>query len=253
MPKKLSDQQRAAYEAQGFVFPVPVVSAEAAAEHRRLLEAAERTHGLMHYKVKPYLVFTPAAALGRNPALLDAVEDIIGPDILMWDCAYIIKEPDGKGFVSWHQDLTYWGLNRDDLVTAWVALTPATSASGCMKMAPGSHRAGRMAHTDTHAEDNILHRGQEVRGADLSRAVDVVLAPGQAHEYLERVLKLFNRAQLEQADGLHLVHDLTSGIGPNDDDGPVHRAYPAAGYVGHLGRKVAAMMAFGTCMLLGVL
>ncbi len=180
MPKKLSDQQRAAYEAQGFVFPVPVVSAEAAAEHRRLLEAAERTHGPMHYKVKPYLVFTPAAALGRNPALLDAVEDIIGPDILMWDCAYIIKKPDGKGFVSWHQDLTYWGLDRDDLVTAWVALTPATPESGCMKMAPGSHRAGRMAHTDTHAEDNILHRGQEVRGADLSRAVDVVLAPGQA-------------------------------------------------------------------------
>ncbi len=180
MPKSLTGAQLASYEAQGFVSPVPVIPAAAAAEHRRLLEAAEGARGPMHYVVKPYLVFTPAAALGRNAALLDAVEDIIGPDILMWDSAYIIKEPDGKGFVSWHQDLTYWGLDSDELVTAWVALSPCTKESGCMKMAPGSHRTGRMEHTDTHAEDNILHRGQEVRDADLSDAIHVELAPGQA-------------------------------------------------------------------------
>ena len=100
---------------------------------------------------------------------------------MLWDSAYVIKEPQNTKFVSWHQDLTYWGLDSDDLVTAWVALSPATEGSGCMKMLPGSHRNGKKSHRDTHAKENILHRGQELEmSIDEEQVVSVELKPGEA-------------------------------------------------------------------------
>lgn len=181
MGKHLSDDEIARYRGEGFLFPLDILSAGEAAAHRRALEAAEAIHGSMHYRTKPYLVFSAAWELARHPVLLDAVEDILGPDILLYDSAYVIKEPHNTRYVSWHQDLTYWGLDSDDIVTAWVALTPATPENGAMRFVPGTHRAGRLAHHDTHAADNILHRGQEVReGFNEANAVDSVLAPGQA-------------------------------------------------------------------------
>ncbi|SMF48280.1 chlorinating enzyme [Tistlia consotensis] len=173
---------RSAYERDGFYGPVPVMARAEAAAHRARLEAAERERGPMHYRVKPHLVFTSAAEIARHPALLDAVEALLGPDILVWDSSYVIKEPDKRRFVSWHQDLTYWGLDGDRLVTAWVALTDATPENGCMRMLPGSHRAGRRAHHDGRAADNILHRGQTIAlGAGEEAAVrDLPLAAGEA-------------------------------------------------------------------------
>jgi len=82
----------------------------------------------MHYLIKPYLVFKSAAEIARHPALLDAVEGVLGPNILLWDSAYIVKEDRDPRYVSWHQDLTYWGLDSDEMVTAWVALSPSRSA-----------------------------------------------------------------------------------------------------------------------------
>jgi ectoine hydroxylase-related dioxygenase (phytanoyl-CoA dioxygenase family) len=153
--------------------------AEAAA-HRARLEAAETERGSLHYMVKPYLVFSSAREIAHDPLLLDAVEDILGPDILLWDSGYVIKEAGNHRHVAWHQDLTYWGLDSDKLVTAWVALTPATPANGGMRYVPGSHKTGLTAHRDTYSDDNILHRGQEVAGIDEAGAMDIVLAPGQA-------------------------------------------------------------------------
>ena len=99
-----------------------------------------------------------ANEIARLPRLLDAVESLLGHDILLWDSAYVIKEPHNTKFVSWHQDLTYWWLDSYALVTAWVAFTPATEGSGCMKILTGSHRNGKKSHRDTHEKDNILHR-----------------------------------------------------------------------------------------------
>lgn len=180
MGKRFSDEDIARYRNDGFFFPLTIMTGEAAAAHRRALEAAEARKGPMHYRTKPYLVFASAWEIARHPVLLDAVEDILGPDILIYDSAYVIKEPRNTRYVSWHQDLTYWGLSADDVVTAWVALTPATPANGAMRFIPGSHTNGRLAHHDTRAADNILHRGQEVRnGFDESAAIDGVLAAGQ--------------------------------------------------------------------------
>src|SRR5262249_9754258 len=104
----------------------------------------------------------------------------IGPDILLWDSAFIIKEPQDHKFVSWHQDLTYWGLEPGDVVSIWLALSPATPESGCMRMIPGSHLKGGVAHRMTVAEHNILSRGQTIsEPIDEARSVDIVLQPGE--------------------------------------------------------------------------
>lgn len=172
-----------AYAKDGFVFPIDVLSPHEAAEHRRSVEAAEGEHGPMHYRVKPYLLLKAAWDLATHPRLLDAVEETLGPDILLWDCSYIIKEPHNEAFASWHQDLTYWGLEMDsddDLVSAWIAISPANQANGALKFVRGSHKQ-QFAHEDTYAPGNLLHRGQAIAdNFDDNDIARLELAAGQA-------------------------------------------------------------------------
>ena len=177
----LTPEQQQSYRENGYFFPLRLFSPIEATEHRRRLEEIEAQYGPMHYRTKPYLLMTSANEIARLPELLDAVESLLGHDILLWDSAYVIKEPHNTKFVSWHQDLTYWGLDSDALVTAWVALSPATEGSGCMKMLTGSHCEGKKSHRDTYGKGNILHRGQELEMAiDEERVMSVELKPGEA-------------------------------------------------------------------------
>ena len=183
MPKVLSNEQVAAYARDGTVFPVRVMSVAEAGGLRRRLEAAEAEQGgpftgpIRH---KPHLLYTWLDALVRAPLLLDAVEDLIGPNILCWASSFFIKEAQDPAYVSWHQDSTYWGLSEPEEVTAWVALTPSSPENGCMRVIPGTHTKEQQPHTDTHAEHNILTRGQVVDcEVDESEAVDLVLEPGE--------------------------------------------------------------------------
>ena len=165
MPQLLSDVQRDCYQRDGFFSPITVMSPPEAARFRTRVEAAEARFGALHYVVKPHLVLEVADELAHWSPMLDAVSDILGPDLLLWDATFIIKEPAAKAFVSWHQDLTYWGLESDDpddVASCWLALSPATVASGCMRMIPGSHRAGRRSHRETQDSANVLSRGQTV-------------------------------------------------------------------------------------------
>jgi ectoine hydroxylase-related dioxygenase (phytanoyl-CoA dioxygenase family) len=165
MPKLLSAAAVEQYRRDGFYFPVRVMSAAEARSYRDRLEAHERRQGAplqsnMRHKV--HLLFRWASELVRRPAILDAVEDLIGPDILCWTTNFFIKEANNPAFVSWHQDATYWGLDPDDVVTAWVALSDAPIESGAMKFLPGSHRGRQLTHVDTFHPDNLLSRGQEI-------------------------------------------------------------------------------------------
>jgi len=184
MSKFLSSEQQQSYRDNGFLFPVTVMSDAVAAQHRNRLEGIEAERGPMHYRVKPYLLMTSAYEIATHPVLLDAVESTLGPDILLWDSSYVIKEPNSGGFISWHQDLTYWGLDMQseyDLVSAWVALTPVTTSNGCMQFIRGSHKNGRYRHEDTFAEDNLLHRGQSIADNFSADQIDYVeLEAGQA-------------------------------------------------------------------------
>lgn len=162
----------------------PSVSSRAAkpppTAHRRRLEDIETTMGSAHYRPKIHTLLTSPLELATHPRVLDAVELIIGPDILLYNVNYIIKEPGSSSYVSWHQDLTYWGFNADDQVSMWLALSPATAESGCMRMVPGSHKTGRRQHEVSDDSSNVLYSGQTVRDVNEENAVMCPLLPGQA-------------------------------------------------------------------------
>ena len=182
------------YHEQGFCFPVEVMSAQQAAAYRMQLEASEaeierRRLGRRGQLNHMHIVLPFVNEIVRNEKVLDAVERIIGPDILVWGSTFFIKDPDTTGFVSWHQDLRYWGLNDSEaLVSAWLALSPATRNNGCMRFIPGSHKSGLADHQDHFDANNFLYRGQRAQiDIDESQAIHVELEPGQIslhHGYL---------------------------------------------------------------------
>src|SRR5712692_4073503 len=196
MSRCLSASAIERYARDGYYCPVRVLSVDEAGQCRERLERAERDLGgplRGVYRIKPHLLLTWLAGLVRHPAILDAVEDVIGPDILCWNTSFFTKEERSPGFVSWHQDATYWGLSEPDVVTAWVAFTESTPRNGNMRVVPGSHR------TPVPHADNLHTRGQEVMvEVDESQAVDIVLQPGEMS--LHHVL---------------IVHG--SGANPSDD------------------------------------
>lgn len=183
MPKILSKAEIERYREEGFVFPIRVMPKDEALAYRRRLERFEAETGgplkgdLRH---KSHLLFTWLAELVRNARILDAVEDLYGPDLLCWSSNFFIKERADPAYVSWHQDSTYWGLSKPDVVSAWVAFTPADDGNGAMRVIPGSHKLDQIPHRDTFAKHNLLTRGQEVAVAvDESQAVTIALEPGE--------------------------------------------------------------------------
>jgi len=204
---RLSDTDVARYWDDGFLFPVPVIDAAEAQAMRAELEGIEADwldNGLplplnTYKRVNSHVVMPLADRIGRHPAILDVVEGIIGPDIMIYSVEFFIKEAKTKQIVSMHQDLTYWGLGAiDGLVTAWLALSPATPASGCMDFVRASHKNAILPHEDTFDANNLLSRGQEVR-VDVAEAdkVPIEVHPGQ----------------------ISLHHGLTiHGSGPNTSD-----------------------------------
>jgi ectoine hydroxylase-related dioxygenase (phytanoyl-CoA dioxygenase family) len=183
MSKVLSDAEVAAYRRDGYHFPVRVMSADDARRYRAALEAHEAEAGQPlqgNLRHKSHLLFTWADELVHHPRILDAVEDVIGPDILCWTTNFFIKEANSPGFVSWHQDSTYWGLDPDDVITAWVAFTEVTPENGYMQVIPGSHKVDQLPHVDTFHKDNLLSRGQEIAvEVDTAKAVGLALQPGE--------------------------------------------------------------------------
>jgi ectoine hydroxylase-related dioxygenase (phytanoyl-CoA dioxygenase family) len=180
--KSLSSAAVSHYKDRGFYAPVRVMSPAAADDLRRKLEAHEQTHGPLKgpMRHKSHLLFTWLDDLIRHPAILDAVEDVIGPNILCWSSSFFIKEPRDPGFVSWHQDSIYWGLDPADIITAWVALSESSAENGAMRVIPDSQKLDQIAHRDTFAADNLLTRGQEIAvEVDETKAVMLELRPGE--------------------------------------------------------------------------
>src|SRR6266850_60206 len=165
MAKLLSEAQVAQYREAGYLAPIRIMSEDAAACLRQALERVEAHMGgplagdLRH---KSHLLFPFLADLVRHPVLLDAVEDLLGPDLLCWNSNFFIKEAETPSFVSWHQDSTYWGLSAPEVATAWVALTASNAANGAMAVIPKSHRFDQLPHRDTFHRHNLLTRGQEI-------------------------------------------------------------------------------------------
>lgn len=144
----ISQRELGQYRDNGFIRPRPLLTPAETARYRAACEAScvavERKPGRRqsNNRVKPYLLFPWAAELVRHPKLLDMVEAVIGPDILVFHTTVWIKEGGSDSTVPWHQDGTYFGLEPHEQVTAWVALTPSTREMGCLRFLPGSHLEG---------------------------------------------------------------------------------------------------------------
>ena len=177
----LTPQQLEQYERDGIVFPVSVLSPAAADSYRSALESLTENCGQGALKRLEclHLFFDWAHALATHPALLDAVEDVLGDDILIDGSLVFHKPPNDSSYVSWHQDSVYSGWNKTPSTSAWIALTPSERRNGCMRAIPGSHKLGVMAHGTVSDERNLLDRGERVETVDESRAVDMVLQPGE--------------------------------------------------------------------------
>ena len=182
MTAKLSPRDIGFFRENGYLAPIDALSPAEAAHARQQLERHEAAYGRLAGSMlhRPHLLFTWAAAIVRHPGILVAVEDILGPDLLVWSCGFFIKEALDRRFVSWHQDSTYWGMEPADVVTAWLALSDSNSDNGAMRVIPGTHRLDQLAHRQTQEVDNMLSRGQEI-AVDVSEAdaVTLELAPGQ--------------------------------------------------------------------------
>ena len=207
MPKAMTAAAIEQYRDQGYYFPLPVLRPEEVSALRGKLEAFEASQGhpiAGAQRSKSHLLFKWLDDLMRDARILDAVEDLIGPDILCWNSIFWIKEAHSPSFVSWHQDLRYWGLDCDDLVTAWVALSAASVESGCMRVLPESHHKDLLPHADTYDADNMLTRGQEIAvEVDEQATVTMALRPGE--------MSLHN-VRLAHASGPNLSGDRRIGV-----------------------------------------
>ena len=183
MPRLLSAEQVAGYERDGYVSPITVLTPDEVRQARAELEAWESQQGKpidFPEKSKSYLLFDWADRLVHHPRILDAVQDVIGEDILVYHSTLFVKEAHTPAYVRWHQDSPYFYLSPHLHVTAWVALSDASVAAGCMHVLPGSHRWGAFEHDDKPDPMNMIRRGQGISGRfDHETGVPIPVEPGQ--------------------------------------------------------------------------
>ena len=164
--KVLTEQQVRDYRHHGFLFPVPALTPAEAAKYLRDLERTEAHLGAplqkaeLKWRGATHIYLPWANELVRHPCVLDAVEDVIGPDILVFWSTFFIKDPGTPAFTAWHQDATYFGLEPYEHVTAWVALTDASSVAGCMDVLSAHGEPRQMHHAAARLEHSINGAGQ---------------------------------------------------------------------------------------------
>ena len=112
---------------------------------------------------------------------LGSASSVIGPNILCWSSSLFVKEPMDPAFVAWHQDSHYWGLEPDDVVSAWVAFAPSTIENGAMQVVPGSHKAPQFPHVKSpDGSANMLFTHEEIAvDVDAAQGVSLLLDEGQ--------------------------------------------------------------------------
>lgn len=189
MASELTHQQIEFFRANGYLFPLQAMSPAEAAVLRARIEAYETQTGEevnKRLKIKAHLAFPWMCELARHPAIVTAVQSLLGPNVLLFGSSAFAKNARDIRFVSWHQDSAYYGLDPHDEVTVWVALSPATSESGCLRVLPRSHTGPDLVHEETYDANNLLSRGQSLRGIDDNAAVEMPLEPGQFSIHHER-------------------------------------------------------------------
>jgi len=178
---------RRKYNHDGFLTALDVVAPDKAAAYcRKCTRFIDQYGAHPDYPDWTYgkseIILRWAAELAAEEALLDVVEELIGPDILLWNAFLPVKPPHSAANFGWHQDATYWPVEpTDQMVSAWVALSPADRSNGGMQMVRGSHSNGAVEHVATYDKTSMLRRGQKVSmPIDEKLVVNIDLMPGQA-------------------------------------------------------------------------
>jgi ectoine hydroxylase-related dioxygenase (phytanoyl-CoA dioxygenase family) len=171
------------YEQDGIVFPISVLSADEVSRYRTALDSIAARCGESSLKRfdNLHLFFPWAYQLATHAALLDVVENFLGPDLVIDGTLVFYKPPHDSSYASWHQDSVYSGWHLTPSISAWIALTSSNRNNGCMRVVPGSHKLGLMEHDNVENDPNLLNRRGEVIRLDVkeSDAIDVVLRPGE--------------------------------------------------------------------------
>jgi phytanoyl-CoA dioxygenase PhyH len=207
MPTKLSSAQVERYARDGFLSPNPALTPAEAAGYRDKLAAFERVVGGPltapgidePYRSRTHVLLAWVHGLVSHPAILDAVSDLIGPDILVYTSTWFIKEPESAAIAAWHQDATYFGLRPYVHVTAWLALTDATADNGCMEFLPGSHHRGQLPHQAGVVAASVNRAGQAVT-LDIDDK-PAVHAPLRAGEFSLHHTLCLHRSQPNRSSG----------------------------------------------------
>jgi Phytanoyl-CoA dioxygenase (PhyH) len=189
MARTLTDGQVAHFREQGWLAPLRAMDADRAADCAARITAYEAQMGESanrSLKIKGHLAMPWLVELGRNAAILDAIEDLVGPDILLFGASIFAKGGKDRAYVSWHQDSAYFGLDPHQEITAWVAFTQTTVENGALQGRAGTHLGPDLVHEETYAPDNMLARGQTLHIDDESRAVTIELHPGEFSLHHER-------------------------------------------------------------------
>lgn len=186
----LSPQELLQYQERGYFFPIRVLGDSEVAEFRaQYLEFASRNRERL--KALPpreqhvvfsmtHFAFSWVYRMVSHAKVVDAVEGILGPNLLVWDSRWFSKMPGDKAYVAWHQDALYWGLRPPRVTTAWIALSDSTPENGGMRVVPGSHQGDLLPDKQTYVPENALASGQEIAvEVDEADAMDIVLHPGE--------------------------------------------------------------------------
>tara|TARA_B110001452_G_scaffold213848_1_gene184645 strand:- start:703 stop:1530 length:828 start_codon:yes stop_codon:yes gene_type:complete len=178
----LSSNQLKQYEDEGFVSPIDIFSKDRAYKIRQEIELIEKKMPDELDKSGRYnahLISPLLDEVTHDIQILDAVQSLIGKNILVCGTTLFIKNPNEKGFVSFHQDAKYIGLQPHNWVTAWVAITDSNEHNGCMRMWPGSHKDNLKDHNQMFDEGNLLTRGQTVENVQKKKTTPLILKAGQ--------------------------------------------------------------------------
>lgn len=206
----LTPEQLSFYQEHGYYFPISVFGEAEAADFRKrfddyLGQREAQVKGMLQRDRRNtftdlHLCMPWVYQMVSHPLVLDAVESVLGPNLLVWGAQWFPKLPGEKAYVSWHQDGAYWGLKPPTVTTAWIAITESVRENGCMRVVPGTHQYPSLPQRETYAADNMLSRGQETAvEIDEKKAVDLVLRRGEI--------------SLHHVGAVH-------GSGPNTSNGP---------------------------------
>ena len=211
----LSSNQLKQYKDEGFISPINIFSKEKAKEIREEIELIEnKIPGELEKsgRYNAHLISPLLDEITHNPKILDAVESLIGKNILVCGTTLFIKNPNEKDFVSYHQDAKYIGLEPHNWVTAWVAITDSNEKNGCMRMWSGSHIDNLKEHDEKFNEGNLLTRGQTVKNVPKEKTTPLILNAGQMSLHHPTVV---HGSDLNTSDDRRIGFVIQSYIGTN--------------------------------------